>query len=53
MANGSSDGTDKVVIDQAGGNAVQPFLPLDQIMRRPGQQPPAGAATTGAPRTQR
>jgi modulator of FtsH protease HflK len=28
-------GTDKVIIDQPGGSAVQPFLPLDQIMRRP------------------
>lgn len=27
--------TDKVIIDQSGGNAVQPFLPLDQLLRRP------------------
>ena len=28
-------GTDKVIIDQSGGNGVQPFLPLDQLTRRP------------------
>jgi membrane protease subunit HflK len=47
-------GTDKIIIDQQGGNAVQPFLPLDQLMRRnpaPQQQPSAPAATT--PRVQR
>jgi len=27
-------GTDKVIIDQSGGNPVQPFLPLDQLLRR-------------------
>ncbi len=27
--------TDKVIIDQSGGNQVQPFLPLDQLLRRP------------------
>ncbi len=27
--------TEKVIIDQSGGNAVQPFLPLDQLLRRP------------------
>ncbi len=27
-------GTDKVIIDQSGGNQVQPFLPLDQLLRR-------------------
>jgi membrane protease subunit HflK len=49
-------GTDKIIIDQQPGSAgVQPFLPLDQLLRRtPTQQPPApapGAATT--PRIQR
>jgi membrane protease subunit HflK len=48
-------GTDKIIIDQQPGSAgVQPFLPLDQLMRRPPaqQQAPApGAATT--PRVQR
>jgi len=42
--------TDKVIIDQSGGNAVQPFLPLDQLLRRPTQTPAAPAA---AARTQR
>lgn len=49
-------GTDKVIIDQAGGNAVQPFLPLDQIMRRPAPaagSPAAAAAAAAAARTQR
>lgn len=32
-------GTDKVIIDQAGGNGVQPFLPLDQLTTR---RPQAG-----------
>jgi len=32
-------GTDKVIIDQAGGNGVQPFLPLDQLINR---RPQAG-----------
>lgn len=32
-------GTDKVIIDQAGGNGVQPFLPLDQLTNR---RPQAG-----------
>jgi modulator of FtsH protease HflK len=49
-------GTDKIIIDQQPGSAgVQPFLPLDQLLRRaPAQQQPApapGAATT--PRVQR
>jgi membrane protease subunit HflK len=30
--------TDKVIIDQSGGNAVQPFLPLDQLLRRPASE---------------
>jgi membrane protease subunit HflK len=39
-------GTDKIIIDQpSGGQGVQPFLPLDQINRRP-----AAAATTGTQR---
>lgn len=42
--------TDKVIIDQSGGNSVQPFLPLDQLLRRPTQTPAAPAA---AARTQR
>ncbi len=42
--------TDKVIIDQSGGNTVQPFLPLDQLLRRPTQTPAAPAA---AARTQR
>lgn len=42
--------TDKVIIDQSGGNTVQPFLPLDQLLRRPTQTPAAPAA---AVRTQR
>lgn len=42
--------TDKVIIDQSGGNPVQPFLPLDQLLRRPAQAP---AAPAGAARTQR
>lgn len=41
--------TDKVIIDQSSGNAVQPFLPLDQLLRRPAQAPQAPAAS----RTQR
>jgi membrane protease subunit HflK len=49
-------GTDKIIIDQQPGSAgVQPFLPLDQLLRRsptPQQPAPApGAATT--PRVQR
>ena len=42
--------TDKVIIDQSGGNPVQSFLPLDQLLRRPAQAP---AAPAGAVRTQR
>ncbi len=42
--------TDKIIIDQSGGNAVQPFLPLDQLLRRPAQDPASPAA---AARTQR
>lgn len=42
--------TDKVIIDQSGGNPVQSFLPLDQLLRRPAQAP---AAPAGAARTQR
>ena len=39
-------GTDKIIIDQpAGGQGVQPFLPLDQINRRP-----AAPATPGTQR---
>ncbi|MBN8941621.1 MAG: FtsH protease activity modulator HflK [Rhizobiales bacterium] len=32
-------GTDKIIIDQPGGNGVQPFLPLDQLTTR---RPQAG-----------
>lgn len=28
-------GTDKIIIDQPNGQGVQPFLPLDQLQRRP------------------
>ncbi|MEI8147108.1 MAG: protease modulator HflK, partial [Alphaproteobacteria bacterium] len=33
-------GTDKIIIDQQpGSQGVQPFLPLDQMQRRPATQP--------------
>lgn len=36
-------GTDKIIIDQSSGPGVQPFLPLDQLMRR---APAAGTQGT-------
>jgi membrane protease subunit HflK len=46
-------GTDKIIIDQPGGSGVQPFLPLDQMTRRPPPPPAAGGQTQQAPRAQR
>lgn len=36
-------GTDKIIIDQQNGQGVQPFLPLDQLQRRPTTQTPGAA----------
>jgi membrane protease subunit HflK len=42
-------GTDKIILDSgaAGGGGVVPYLPLDQLMRRPQAAPPAGQPTGG------
>jgi membrane protease subunit HflK len=41
-------GTDKIILDSGtGGGGVVPYLPLDQLMRRPPAAPPAGPQTGG------
>jgi len=41
-------GTDKIILDSgSGGGGVVPYLPLDQLMRRPQAAPPAGQQTGG------
>jgi membrane protease subunit HflK len=32
-------GTDKIILDQKGGQGVVPFLPLDQMQQRQAPQP--------------
>jgi len=42
-------GTDKIILDSGtGGGGVVPYLPLDQLMRRPQAAPPAGQQTGGS-----
>jgi membrane protease subunit HflK len=41
-------GTDKIIVDSGvAGGGVVPYLPLDQLMRRPQAAPPAGQQTGG------
>jgi hypothetical protein len=41
--------TNKVIIDQSGGQSgVVPFLPLQDMMRRPATQPGQSGQPTGA-----
>jgi modulator of FtsH protease HflK len=37
-------GTDKIIMDQGAGGGVVPYLPLDQLMRRPPATPQTGGA---------
>jgi membrane protease subunit HflK len=37
-------GTDKIIVDSPTGSGVVPYLPLDQLMRRPPAAPQAGGA---------
>ena len=37
-------GTDKIILDQGGGGGVVPYLPLDQLTRRPQTPPQTGGS---------
>ena len=36
-------GSDKIILDQKGGSGVVPYLPLNELGRRPAIAGPAGA----------